>query len=68
MELFHAFKIIFLCDLLGGEATPSEETTEVAFFGRGEIPSTLSGERTRPRHVEDAFAALEDPGFRTAFD
>ena len=23
LELFHAFKIVFLCELLSGEATPS---------------------------------------------
>jgi ADP-ribose pyrophosphatase YjhB (NUDIX family) len=28
----HAYKLFFLCDLLGGEATPSFETPEVAFF------------------------------------
>jgi len=68
MELFHAFKIVFLCDLVGGEATPSEETTEVAFFGPDEMPTVLSGERTRPRHIQHAFAALADPSLPTVFD
>ncbi len=67
-ELFHAFKIIFLCDLIDGEARPSNETSEVAFFARSEIPSPLSGERTRPRHIEDAFASIENPDCPTAFD
>jgi ADP-ribose pyrophosphatase YjhB (NUDIX family) len=68
LELFHAFKIVFLCDLLGGVPTPSDETSEVAFFGRDEIPSELSGERTRPRHLRDAFAAFADPATPTLFD
>ncbi len=68
MELFHAFKIVFLCELLGGAPTPSEETTEVAFFGRDEMPAVFSGERTRPRHVQDAFAVLADPSLPTVFD
>ncbi len=68
LELFHAFKIVFLCDLVSGEARPSQETSEVAFFGSNEIPSPLSGERTRPRHILDAFAALEDPSKPTMFD
>ena len=51
LELFHAFKIVFLCHLLGGEATPSAETSEVAFFGRDELPEALSGERTRARRL-----------------
>jgi ADP-ribose pyrophosphatase YjhB (NUDIX family) len=68
LELFHAFKLVFLCELIGGEARPSQETSEVAFFGSGEIPNALSGERTRPRHILDAFAALSDPERPTVFD
>jgi len=68
LELFHAFKIVFLCDLIEGEASPSKETSEVAFFGQDEIPSALSGERTLPRHVRDAFAALANPDCPTVFD
>jgi ADP-ribose pyrophosphatase YjhB (NUDIX family) len=68
IQLFHAFKVVFLCDLLGGEARPSRETTEVGFFSRDEIPPKLSGERTRARHIEDAFAALQDPSVPTVFD
>lgn len=40
----------------------------MAFFARGEIPAQLSGERTRTRHVDDAFAALRDPSIATVFD
>lgn len=68
LEVFHAYKIFFLCELLGGEASPSKETSEVAFFGADEIPGTLSGERTRPRHIQDAFAALADPDRPAVFD
>ncbi len=68
LELFHAFKVIFLCDLIGGEPRPSRETSEVGFFSREEIPPQLSGERTRTRHIEDAFAALRDPSVPTVFD
>ncbi len=68
LQLFHAFKIVFLCDLVSGEARPSQETSEVAFFGSNEIPSQLSGERTRPRHILDALAALNDPLKPTVFD
>jgi ADP-ribose pyrophosphatase YjhB (NUDIX family) len=68
LELFHAFKIVFLCELLSGEATPSSETSEVAFFPRRALPMHLSGERTRPRHILDAFTALADPTCPTVFD
>jgi ADP-ribose pyrophosphatase YjhB (NUDIX family) len=68
LELFHAFKIIFLCDLLGGEARPSSETSEVCFFGKDALPKVLSGERTKPRHIQDAFAAYLNPSIATIFD
>jgi len=68
LQLFHAFKVVFLCDLVGGEARPSRETSEVGFFSPGEIPPQLSGERTRARHIQDAFAALQDPSLPTVFD
>ncbi|NLT66327.1 MAG: NUDIX domain-containing protein [Acidobacteria bacterium] len=67
-EVFHAFKIVFLCEILDGEARPSNETTEVAFFSRGAVPSELSGERTTLRHINDAFAALQNCGRPTVFD
>ncbi len=68
LELFHAFKVVFLCDILDGEARPSQETSEVAFFGADEIPSNFSGERTATHHVRDAFAALTNPATPTVFD
>jgi len=68
LEVFHAFKIVFLCELISGEALPSNETSEVSFFARDEIPPVLSGERTTPRIIEDAFAAYADPSCPTAFD
>jgi ADP-ribose pyrophosphatase YjhB (NUDIX family) len=68
LEVFHAFKIVFLCDILGGKARPSKETSEADFFGRDEIPEVFSGERTTERHVGDAFAALKDPARPTVFD
>jgi ADP-ribose pyrophosphatase YjhB (NUDIX family) len=68
LELFHAYKIIFLCEIVSGEARTSEETSEVAFFGRDEIPEILSGERTKLRHIKDAFMCLDDPSCLTVFD
>ena len=68
LELFHAFKIVFLCDLLDGEARPSNETSEVTFFGPDDIPDSLSGERTKPRHIQDAFTAIAHPDHSTVFD
>jgi ADP-ribose pyrophosphatase YjhB (NUDIX family) len=68
LELFHAFKLVFLCDLIDGEARPSDETSEVAFFSSQEIPQKLSGARTSQRHIQDAFDSLADPSLPTIFD
>lgn len=68
LELFHAYKIIFHCDLVSGEARPSSETSEVRFFAMDELPRPLSGQRTTLRQLEDAFQALSDPDFVTIFD
>jgi len=68
LEVFHAYKVVFLCDILDGQPRPSPETSEVAFFGLNEIPEALSGERTRPRHIVDAFAALANLNQPTVFD
>ena len=68
LEFFHAFKMIFLCEILDGDARPSRETSEVNFFRLDEIPANFSGERTTERHVRDAFAALNDPSIPSVFD
>jgi ADP-ribose pyrophosphatase YjhB (NUDIX family) len=68
LEIFHAFKIIFLCDILDGEARTSQETTEVAFFSRDSIPAQFSGERTTERHINDVFASYQNPEIAAVFD
>ncbi len=68
LEVFHAFKLVFLCDLIDGEARPSNETSKVVFFGQDEIPPVLSGERTLPRHIVDAFQAYRDSQRPAVFD
>ena len=68
MALYHAFKIVFLCDLIGGEARPSNETTEVRFLGRDEIPEELLGNRTTVGQIEDAFNAYANSTVPTVFD
>jgi ADP-ribose pyrophosphatase YjhB (NUDIX family) len=67
LEIFHAFKLVFLCDILSGEACTSDETSEVGFFAFEDLPESLSGERTRPRHLLDAFTA-KSQDIQTVFD
>lgn len=68
LKFMHAYKLVFLCDLVGGTARPSNETSEVGFFSLENIPQPYSGERTRQRHIDDAFAAYRDVGVETVFD
>ena len=68
LEVFHAVKLVYLCDLIGGESRTSGETSAVCFYSLNDIPTVLSGERTKPRHIADAIAALNDPSRPTVFD
>lgn len=67
MEFYHAFKIIFLCRLMGGEPRTSNETSAVDFFDANELPP-LSKYRTNEAMLREVFAHVKDPGRRTAFD
>jgi ADP-ribose pyrophosphatase YjhB (NUDIX family) len=64
---FHAFKVVFLCDILNGEATPDHEILEVAFFARDALPP-LSGNRTTPEQLAECFEHFDNPLRQTAFD
>ena len=65
--LFHVYKAFFLCDLVGGSASISHETSEVGFFGREEIPS-LSTARVTLRQVERLFEHHRNRDLPTEFD
>ena len=67
LELYHAYKIIFLCEIIGGEARPSDETSAVEFFDSVNLPS-LSTSRTNERMIREVFAQMDDPSRLTAFD
>jgi ADP-ribose pyrophosphatase YjhB (NUDIX family) len=64
---FHAYKLLFLCEILGGAPMVSSETTEVGFFAEDEIPP-LSTTRTLAEQVRFAFASLRDQAAQTVFD
>jgi ADP-ribose pyrophosphatase YjhB (NUDIX family) len=67
LEFFHAFKIVFLCNPIGGEAKPSDETIDVKYFGFDELPP-LSTNRTNINHIEEIKLHLEDSNRQTYFD
>ncbi len=67
LEFYHAYKIVFLCAITGGEARPGDETTNVGFFPFDALPP-LSAYRTTERHLEDVKAHAADANLPTAFD
>jgi ADP-ribose pyrophosphatase YjhB (NUDIX family) len=67
LAAFHAFKVIFYCEITGGEARPDHEILEVGFFERDALPP-LSAYRTTLAQLAECFAHLDDPGRATAFD
>ena len=66
-SIFSVYKLIFQCELVGGEARTSHETSDVRFFPRDALPE-LSMHRTHPRHLEVVFARLDDASLPAFFE
>jgi ADP-ribose pyrophosphatase YjhB (NUDIX family) len=64
---FHVYKVIFLCNLVGGSAKTSLETEAVCFFREAELPA-LSESRVLLAQVKRAFAFARDPNLPADFD
>lgn len=67
LEFYHAYKVVFLCEMVGGMARPSDETEAVEFFAFDQLPP-LSSNRTNERHLSEVLAHLRDPERPAAFD
>jgi ADP-ribose pyrophosphatase YjhB (NUDIX family) len=67
LEFFHAYKIIFLCELQGGEAATSDETVAVNFFSFDKLPA-LSFNRTNTKHIDEIILHLQYPERPAYFD
>ncbi len=65
---FHAYKLYFICDIAGGAAAVSTETSEIAFFGEDEIPHDLSLDRVTRPQILRMFAHWRDPALPVEFD
>ncbi len=61
------YKMFFICEILGGTARASDETSEVAFFARGELPPLSLG-RTTAAQIDRMFHHHEHPQLATDFD
>jgi len=66
-ESLHAYKLFFRCDLLGGAARSSNETTAVGFFAEDALPP-LSLARVTERQIRRMFEHARDPSLPTDYD
>lgn len=66
-RLEHIYKLFFLCELLGGAATTSIETTDAGFFALGDLPELSLG-RTLPEDIELLDAHRRQPDLPVTFD
>lgn len=67
-KAFSCVKCFFLCDLAGGEAATSIETSEIAWFGAEEIPEDLSLGRVLPGQIRRMFDHYREPGLPADFE
>jgi ADP-ribose pyrophosphatase YjhB (NUDIX family) len=67
LAFYHAYKVVFLCEIVSGTACPSDETEAVEFFAFDQLPP-LSSNRTDERHLSEVLAHLRDPDRPAAFD
>jgi len=67
-SIYHFYKHFFWCELLGGSATTSIETKEVAFFREDEIPEQLSLGRVTPTQIKRMFEHYQNPEWPTDYD
>ena len=64
---YHIYKLFFHCEIIGGEAKASHETSEIAWFGEEEIPE-LSESRVKKEQISRFFAYYQQPNLSTDFD
>jgi len=61
------YKMFFICEIVGGAARASDETSEVAFFPRHELPPLSLG-RTTAAQIDRMFEHRERLELATDFD
>lgn len=65
---YHTYKLFFLCELLGGQATTSIETEGAEFFAQDQLPDNLSTSRVTRQQLERCFDHRYHPDWPTDFD
>lgn len=63
----HAYLVFFMCEMLGGRARTSIETSEVGWFAQHELPPLSTGRSTESQ-IYRMFDHLRQPDLPTDFD
>ena len=61
------YKLMFICEIIGGAVRPSNETSEVGFFAVDKLPPLSIG-RSTAAQIELMFRHRDNPGLATEFD
>lgn len=64
---FSLYRLLFICDLIGGDPTPSLETSDVGWFTLDALPE-LAINKVAPDEIGLAFRYYQDPTLPTVFD
>jgi ADP-ribose pyrophosphatase YjhB (NUDIX family) len=64
---WHAYKLFFRCELLGGAPAPSTETAAVGFYREDALPPLSTG-RVTEAQIRRMFEHSRDPSLPTDFD
>jgi len=64
---FHAYKLFFQCELIGGQPAPSHETASVDWFAEDALPA-LSISRVTAAQIHRFFEHHRNPHWPTDFD
>ncbi len=65
--LFHSWKMFFLCEIAGGAARTSYETTAVELFALDQLPELSTG-RANAEQIQRMYQHHLNPGLPTEFD
>ncbi|SDD62020.1 ADP-ribose pyrophosphatase YjhB, NUDIX family [Terribacillus halophilus] len=66
-QMFHYYKIFLQCEIVGGGAQESVETSEIGFFDETELPP-LSLKRNTEAQINMLFGFLHNPKKESVFD
>ncbi|MEC0304819.1 NUDIX hydrolase [Terribacillus saccharophilus] len=66
-QMFHYYKIFLQCEIIGGGAKESVETSEIGFFSETELPP-LSLRRNTEAQIRMLFDSFHNPNKHSVFD